>query len=154
MAPISYGEVLARNIRAARVRSGLTQRDLAERMRALGFEAWRFQLVGTVEQGQRRVLAEEVHGLAWALGLTIPALMSPADEDREIVLPSGHVLTFRNVQLLAGRGTNDGSVFWDGNTPKFTQGGVVYDASGRAIPTEELLGAKWPGVREVPHDGQ
>ena len=97
MAPISYGEVLARNIRAARVRSGLTQRDLAERMRALGFKAWRFQLVGTVEQGQRRVLAEEVHGLAWALGLTIPALMSPADEDREIVLPSGHVLTFRNV---------------------------------------------------------
>jgi hypothetical protein len=123
-------------------------------MRALGFGAWRFQLVGTVENGQRRILAEEIHALAWALGLTIPALMSPADEDREIVLPGGHVLTVRNVQLLAGRGTNDMSVFWDGNTPKFTQGGVAYDAAGREIPTDELLGSKWPGVREVPSSGE
>jgi transcriptional regulator with XRE-family HTH domain len=154
VAPISYGEVLSRNIRAARVRAGLTQRDLAARMQALGFKAWRFQVVGNVEQDLRRVTGEEIHGLAWALGLTIPALMAPADEDREIVLPGGQVLTVRNVQLLAGRGTNDMAVMWDGNTPRFTQGGVTYDASGRPIPTEELLGAKWPGVRGVPPDGQ
>jgi transcriptional regulator with XRE-family HTH domain len=146
--PIPYGEVLARNLRAARVRGGLTQEALAARMRALGFSAWRFQVVGNVEKNARRVTAEEIHGLAWALGSTIPALMSPADEDRQIVLPGGQVLSVRSVQLLAGRGTNDMTVMFpsDGGTePMFTHGAMVRDASGRTLSTEDMLAQRWPG---------
>ena len=43
----TYGEVLARNIRAARSRIGLGQAAVANRMRALGYQEWRPQ---TVEQ--------------------------------------------------------------------------------------------------------
>jgi transcriptional regulator with XRE-family HTH domain len=144
MAPTSYTNVLARNIRAARSRADLTQEDLAARMRALGFSGWLYQTVGSVERGKRRVTAEEIHGLAWALEITMPALMSPADEDREIELPGGRVLAVRAIQLLAGRGSNDMTVMWDGNTPTFTQGAVVRDASGHTLSTEELLAGKWP----------
>jgi transcriptional regulator with XRE-family HTH domain len=146
MAPTSYTDVLARNIRAARSRADLTQEELAARMRALGFSGWLYQTVGSVERGKRRVTAEEIHGLAWALEVTMPELMSPTDGDREVELPGGQVLNVRSVQLLAGRGSNDMAVMWPsdgGDAPVFTGGAVVRDASGRTVSTDELLADKW-----------
>ena len=47
MAPHTYGEILARNIRAARSRIGIGQENIAVRMRALGYEAWIRQTVSS-----------------------------------------------------------------------------------------------------------
>jgi transcriptional regulator with XRE-family HTH domain len=85
----AYGEVLAANIRAARARKGLNQADASERMRALGFTAWHRQTASAVEKGDRRLLAEEILGLASVLGVPMAALMRPAPEDLPVTFPSG-----------------------------------------------------------------
>lgn len=85
----TYGEVLASNLRAARSRAGISQNELAERMRAAGFDAWISQTVSQSEQGRRRILAEEVSGLAKSLGTTAERLMSPLPEDGMVELVSG-----------------------------------------------------------------
>ena len=41
----------------------------------LGFTEWRRQTVASVEQARRRVMAEEIYGLAAVLGTTTAALM-------------------------------------------------------------------------------
>ena len=46
-----YGEVIARNIRAARSRLDANQENLAAHMRALGYLAWLRQTVANVEKG-------------------------------------------------------------------------------------------------------
>jgi transcriptional regulator with XRE-family HTH domain len=138
-----FGDVLARNIRATRSRMDLTQDALAVRMRALGFSAWLRQTVPSVEKGRRRVTAVEVLGLALALETTPSALISPSDQDGDVELPGGQTLSVRSVQLLAGRGSNDMAVMWNGNAPVITGGAVVRDASGHTLSTEELLAAKW-----------
>ena len=51
----------------------------AERMRSLGFSAWIRQTVGTAERGRRRITAEEMVGLAQALGAPVAALLPCAD---------------------------------------------------------------------------
>jgi transcriptional regulator with XRE-family HTH domain len=120
MSPTTYGEVLARNIRAARSRADLSQEDLAERMQHLGYSAWLYQTVGNVERGKRRVTAEELLGLALCLEVSIPALTTAhADHDGFIQLPSVFKLGAISVERLAGRGVNDHTVQWPdgGNAP-------------------------------------
>ncbi len=58
-------------------------------MRALGYSECRFQTVGVVEKGKRRLTAEEVVALADVLGVTIFELMKPAESDGLIEYPSG-----------------------------------------------------------------
>lgn len=70
----SPGERIAANIRAERARAGIGQADVVERMRNLGYTNWHRQTMGKVEQGERRVLAEEILGLAVCLGTTVPKL--------------------------------------------------------------------------------
>lgn len=89
MSPTTYAEVLARNVRAARSRSGLQQEPLAERMRHLGFHAWLRQTIANVEKGRRALRAEEVLGLAICLETTVQRLMTPLWEDKWVDLPSG-----------------------------------------------------------------
>ena len=81
MAPDTYREILARNIRAARSRIDIGQEDVAARMRALGHDAWIRQTVGATERGRRRPTAEEVLGLAYPLKTTVDRLMTPLWED-------------------------------------------------------------------------
>jgi len=114
MAFTTYTDVLARNIRAARSRADLSQQTVAARMKVLGFDAWLYQTVGNVEKGRRRVTAEEIFGLAWALQTTIPALMSASDQDEAIQLPGGQMIGAVSVERLAGRGVNDRSITWHG----------------------------------------
>lgn len=92
MAPTTYADVLARNVRAARSRADLGQEALAERMRALGYEAWIRQTVGSTERGRRRPTGEEILGLAICLETTAQRLMTPLSEDRWVELPSGESL--------------------------------------------------------------
>lgn len=108
MAPTTYADVLARNIRAARSRLGLGQESLATRMRALGYEAWLRQTVGSTERGRRRPTAEEILGLAVCLETTVHHLMSPLLQDGPVELPAGLLLTAGQVRALVfGWGLND-----------------------------------------------
>jgi transcriptional regulator with XRE-family HTH domain len=119
MAPTTYADVLARNIRAARSRADIGQESLAARMRALGHDAWIRQTVGSTERGRRRPTAEEVLGLSVALETSISALMAPADEDKVVDFPSGATVSVGFVYRSA-RGFNDGAVQWDGDVPVFS----------------------------------
>ena len=56
-------------------------------MRALGYTYWTRQTMSKVERGDRRVLAEEIPGLAYALMTSISALMAPRDEDEDSGAP-------------------------------------------------------------------
>jgi transcriptional regulator with XRE-family HTH domain len=111
--PTTPGEILAGNIAAARVRRRLQQSELADRMRALGWK-WVRQTVGEVESNRRRLTAEELYGLAEALEVSIPQLMTPPDPDGEVRLPGGISIGAVSVERLAGRGVNDRSILWDG----------------------------------------
>jgi transcriptional regulator with XRE-family HTH domain len=117
---ISYSEVLARNVRAARARLGLEQEPLAARMRALGFESWRRQTVANVEKNTRRVTAEEVFGLALALETRLMGLMEPVTSDDPISLPSGASMAFMAVHEMLW-GASQYAIAWDGDTPRFLE---------------------------------
>lgn len=116
MAPTTYAEVLARNVRAARSRIDLGQDAVAARMRALGFSAWLRQTVGSTERGRRRPTAEEILGLAFALETTVQRLLTPIGEDKWVELPSGMSVDVNAVVRLVD-GSNDGAIEWYGNTP-------------------------------------
>jgi transcriptional regulator with XRE-family HTH domain len=110
---MSYRDVLARNIRAERARAGLSQQDVAARMRMLGFQAWKHQTVGSVERGSRRVTAEEILGLAISLTTSISTLMTPKTTRDALALPSGITLTMNAAGALAlGEPSN---AIWHGN---------------------------------------
>lgn len=131
----TYGEVLARNIRAARSRAGLQQEPLAARMRALGYSAWLRQTVANVEKARRRVTAEEILGLSLALQTTMAALMAPDDDDKTVDLPSGHVMSAAFTQLSAyGFHADSAAVTWESDSPVFPQLGSV-QPSWQAAPS-------------------
>lgn len=108
MAPTTYSDVLAQNIRAARSRTDLGQEAVAERMRHLGFTAWIRQTVGSTERGRRRPTAEEMLGLAICLETSVQRLMTPLWEDKWVELPSGEALRVGAVvSLVTGEQRGD-----------------------------------------------
>jgi transcriptional regulator with XRE-family HTH domain len=111
-------EMLAGNIAAARARRKLQQSNLAARMTALGYK-WVRQTVGEIENGNRRVTAAELYGLAIALEIPVTLLVVPwADEGSPTVrLPSGLVLEF-SVQFRA-HNVPASAVLWEGDVPRF-----------------------------------
>jgi transcriptional regulator with XRE-family HTH domain len=119
MAPTTYSDVLAQNIRAARSRTGLGQDAVAERMQNLGFSAWIRQTVSSTERGRRRPTAEEMLGLALCLGTTVQRLMTPLWEDKWVELPSGEALRVGVVvSLVTGENPayDSGDVQWYKNS--------------------------------------
>jgi transcriptional regulator with XRE-family HTH domain len=120
MTPVSYGDVLARNLRAARSRLDINQEMLASRMRTLGYSAWLRQTVANVEKGRRRAGAEEIFGLAYALETSIGALMRATDDDTLVSFPSGGAIAAASVQRSAA-GRNDGAVQWNSDSAVFPE---------------------------------
>jgi transcriptional regulator with XRE-family HTH domain len=121
MTASTYGEIIAQKAKAARLRADLGQDDLAARMRSLGFSEWRFQTVGNVERGKRRLTAEELLGLALALGTTLQHLLEPSEDggrDDFVTLPSGETVSSDFVTSLV-YGLNAGAVTWTDNKPEF-----------------------------------
>jgi transcriptional regulator with XRE-family HTH domain len=86
-----YLELVARNLRVARAAASpkLSQADVAERMRELGFREWRRQTVGNTESGKRRLTVEEVLGLCVALVRSPSALLLPLEGREYVSLPGG-----------------------------------------------------------------
>jgi hypothetical protein len=74
-------EAIIDNVRAYRARRRLDQADVVMAMRALGYTNWHRQTMSEVERGERRLLAEEIIGLARVLA-TFPAHLL-ADGDHE-----------------------------------------------------------------------
>lgn len=66
---------VCRNLRAARAAAQLKQDDVAERMRELGFAAWRHSTVSLTERGQRRITVDELLGLAVAFEVSVQSLL-------------------------------------------------------------------------------
>jgi transcriptional regulator with XRE-family HTH domain len=130
---IPYADVLAKNVRAARARSGLEQEALATRMRALGFSAWRRQTVAAVEKSTRRLTAEETLGLALALETRLTSLLEPVRDDGPIELPSGQVMLFLTVHELIWGGS-ELTVWWNGNEPEFPAKDPLMSATGYVVP--------------------
>jgi transcriptional regulator with XRE-family HTH domain len=141
MAPHTYGEVLARNLRAARSRIDIGQESVAARMRALGYTAWLRQTVGSTERGRRRPTAEEVFALAYVLQTSVPALMAPTAEDEVVDLPSGLAIDASSAYRSA-YGTYDHALYWDGDEP------VVHPVFG-GTPDEGRV-PRWPPYRDTP----
>lgn len=140
MSGATYREILARNIRGTRSRKGLNQRSIAVRMQALGYDAWLHQTVGNVENGRRRVTAEEIVGLALALETSIGALMDPSRDDREVTLPSGLPVPVGSIQRSI-RHFNDGFVGWIDDNPDSTGSTWPWPSSeaGPELVSDELL---------------
>lgn len=107
--PPSYAADIARNLRVARAGADLSQADVGERMRALGFASWLRQTMSTVEKGKRRVTAEEIGALALCLNTTIARLTHA--ESPLVEMPGGQAVPGRRFTY------NDLSVEWDGNKP-------------------------------------
>ncbi len=112
---VPYSSVLAANLKAARARLGVTQASCAARMKALGFD-WYPQTVGNTERGSRRLAAEELLGLAYALETTIASLTAASEDDQLVELPSGAIIAAASVRKSVG-GTKDFAVQWDGDKP-------------------------------------
>jgi transcriptional regulator with XRE-family HTH domain len=113
-------ELLAGNIAAARARRKLQQSDLASRMKALGYK-WVRQTVGEVENGQRRVLAEELYGLAMSLEIPVPLLVVPwiGEGAPEVRLPSGLVLRFSSQFRAQNILSSEPPFLWEGNSLRY-----------------------------------
>lgn len=154
MAPTTYADVLARNIRAARSRADLNQELVAARMRNLGHTAWLRQTVANVEKARRRVTAEEVLALAWALQTSISALMMPTDDDIVVDFPSGGMIAVAAVRRSV-EGRNDGSVRWDGDVPLFDPEPVLtqLNAAGN-LSRARVSGGTGTVTRQDPGTGQ
>ena len=115
----TYAQALAAKIEQARAGLRLSQKALGNRMSALGF-GWRQQVVAAVESGERRLLAEELLGLALALETTLQEFLSLSEGDWEkpVTLPSGQTVSSDFVTALA-YGMNGGAVRWTSDEPEF-----------------------------------
>lgn len=71
---IQIGSALAANIRAERARAALSQQEAADKMAALGYDCWSRQTLAQIERGRRRVVAEELPGLALTFGCSVAKL--------------------------------------------------------------------------------
>ena len=125
MAATPYGEILARRIRGARAEKGLGQELIAARMRALGFDGWTRQTVGSTEKPTRRVTAAEIIGLALALETSVPTLLTAVPDDEAVAFPPGPLAVNSMKKLVTG--FNDHAITWNGEVP-------VLSASAEAVP--------------------
>jgi transcriptional regulator with XRE-family HTH domain len=133
----SYAEALSAKIKQGRAGLRLSQKGLADRMDALGF-GWRQQAVADVENGDRRLLAEELLGLALALETTLQEFLSLSEGDWEkpVTLPSEQTVSSDFVTSLV-YGMNGGSVRWKGGKPEF--GPVTQRTSNYSLRFVEIM---------------
>ena len=73
---------LAANLRAARERAGLSQKEVAEKMHDYGYQ-WRQQTVTRVESCERAVSHLEAEAMATVLGVHVGTLSRPAGLQEE-----------------------------------------------------------------------
>jgi transcriptional regulator with XRE-family HTH domain len=90
-------EVVGERVRALRLKRGLSQRDLAARVQALGVRV-HHPGIGKVEQGQRRLDVSELFAFAFALDVAPVHLMVPDDDEGVAVTPEVTVQRSSNLR--------------------------------------------------------
>jgi hypothetical protein len=125
-------EVLTESIAVAMTRRRLGHAALAERMQGLGYK-WIRQTVGDVMSGRRSLRAEELYGLTLALETTVSELMTPHEDDAQIVFPSGTEVA--GIRLLS----NDQSLTWDEKNAPVVSPRAADNARLAAEGARELL---------------
>jgi hypothetical protein len=118
MADRAYGDLIPGNVAAVRARRGLDLRNVEARMRALGFEKWHRGIMGKIERGERRLLAEELLGLAYALETSIEVLITPAADERGYIQFGDGAVHMMHAAARV-RGVSDGAIRWEGDKPVF-----------------------------------
>lgn len=110
-------DVVAMNVRTNRARRELSQRELAERMTALG-HTWSQAKASELERGERAILVDELAALALALGVTVPALLMPDDG---VELDYGHPEAAMNAEVARAwlRG-DDGAIEVTAHEPRLS----------------------------------
>lgn len=91
-------QVVGERVRTLRDARGLSQRDLAARVQALGVRI-HHPGIGKVEQGQRRLDISELFAFAYALDVSPMHLMVPADDDAGGIAVTPHVIVQRTGNL-------------------------------------------------------
>jgi 8-oxo-dGTP pyrophosphatase MutT (NUDIX family)/transcriptional regulator with XRE-family HTH domain len=118
-------------------------------MNALGFPEWRRQTVARVEQGNRRPTAEEIFALSYALETSVTRLMSPNEEDHWVTFPNGHIVHAQH-GMARMRGTADGAIRWEGNTPVFMAEQAHFGPADDGGPEDYFAAAEHPAGRPIP----
>ena len=95
-------EWFTRNLRAKRLEAGLSQRQVGERMREIGFP-FEQQTVQRIESGGRRASIGEARALARILGLNALALTEPPEltEQKALLWRTGRALSEHRAQADA-----------------------------------------------------
>lgn len=114
-----YGDAIKASVRRLRKAKDLRQAQLAKRMQSLGYP-WHPQTVTNVETGDRRVVAEELLGLALSLEVGISDLMTPdarSARQQVVSLPFGGALPASSVASMTGRGFLESWIVWRDDEP-------------------------------------
>jgi transcriptional regulator with XRE-family HTH domain len=100
-----YRAAIAASVRATRAARGMTRREVTERMREMGWDAWHRQTLGNIERGQRRLTADEAFGLAWVMQVPIAALLTPPADfgGGRVATPAGQTVGTADVRNWTGR---------------------------------------------------
>lgn len=106
----TYRQLIAANVRAARAHAGLTQDEVAARMRVLGY-GWTQGVVGHVESGRKNLLSCDILAVAVVLETTVAALMAPSPDGSPVDLGGGWQISAVSARNRA-YGMGDPSVRW------------------------------------------
>ena len=80
-----YEVIIGEQVHAARSRIGMSEEDLADRMRHLGYASWSHQTVSDAERGDHHLAAAEVLGISLALEVSVADLVLPTRGDQWVV---------------------------------------------------------------------
>ena len=110
---MTYADLVARNIRAARARVDLPQLTVSKRMKGFGFTSWSPSKVSECERAVRPVTTSELLALAVSLETTLAALVGAAPEDGPIDIGGEWEIGAVSVLNLS-HGIPDPAVSWAG----------------------------------------
>lgn len=98
----SLEAVLATQLRGARLARGWSQAEVAEKMKARGYD-WHQTTVAKTEASARPLRVNELQALASSLGLSLATLLPETDDPSQALAARGHLeeLHLRDARLAA-----------------------------------------------------
>jgi hypothetical protein len=121
-------------------------------MRSLGFD-WHQQTVANVETGKRRVTAEELLFLSYALETTVAAVATPANHGQIIELPTGVYIAAASVQRSIA-GIRDDAIQWNGNDPVFAEAALEQLVAEGKLSRVKVSDSTGTVTRQDPETGE
>jgi transcriptional regulator with XRE-family HTH domain len=140
--------VFARRVKEARVRLGMTQRQLADRTRELGLPLDRTTIV-KLERGERAQTAplDKVFVIAAALGVPPVHLLVPLDDEAEVQLTPGK--PYKNVPATLARAWIRGQIVLPASDVNWSE---LPESELRRLVEQELARGMDPVARALMQD--